>query len=89
MFAVLMLEPGEYVVSFKCSPEDYAQLVERPGVSPAPYLARAHWVALENFSSLPPGELRTRLGEAHALVFAKLPKRVQAELNRGSGAHRS
>jgi predicted DNA-binding protein (MmcQ/YjbR family) len=40
MYAVMALDPGPHVLSFKCSPEDFAELTERPGIIPAPYLAR-------------------------------------------------
>jgi predicted DNA-binding protein (MmcQ/YjbR family) len=79
MFAVLNLEPGGKALSFKCTPEKFAGLVERPGMIPAPYLARAHWVALEEAGALPKAELQGLLREAYAQVRAKLPKRVQAE----------
>jgi predicted DNA-binding protein (MmcQ/YjbR family) len=42
MFAVMNLEPFPPWLSFKCSAEDFAELTERPGIIPAPYLARAH-----------------------------------------------
>ena len=47
MFAVAALEPGAHVFSFKCTPEKYADLIETPGIIPAPYMARAQWVAFE------------------------------------------
>jgi len=47
MFALLVLEPHAICLAFKCSPEDFEELIERPGVIPAPYIARAKWVALE------------------------------------------
>jgi predicted DNA-binding protein (MmcQ/YjbR family) len=79
MFAVISLEPGAAVLGFKCSPTAFAELVERPGVIPAPYLARAHWVALEHAEALPRRELEPLLGAAYQHVRAKLPKRVQTE----------
>src|ERR1700749_2210839 len=48
MFAATPLEPAPVCLSFKCSDEAFAELTERPGVIPAPYLARAKWVALES-----------------------------------------
>jgi predicted DNA-binding protein (MmcQ/YjbR family) len=46
MFAHAVLVPASVWLSFKASPENFAELTERPGVIPAPYLARAQWVAL-------------------------------------------
>ena len=80
MFAVVVLEPHRVCVTFKCTPEDFAELVERPGIIPAPYAARAKWVALESFDAIPRKELEPRLKQAYALIFAKLPKKTQREL---------
>jgi predicted DNA-binding protein (MmcQ/YjbR family) len=77
MFAVMPLEPAPVRLSFKCSPEDFAELTERPGIVPAPYLARAHWVSLESEYALPAAELKQRLRDAYALVYAKLPKKTR------------
>jgi len=80
MYAVLALEPSAHWMSFKCSPESFAELTERQGMVPAPYLARAQWVALENSSVIPPAELKALLKAAYALIFEKLPKKTQKEL---------
>jgi predicted DNA-binding protein (MmcQ/YjbR family) len=83
MFAVAGLEPGPVWLSFKCSPEDYAELIERPEIRPAPYLARAHWVALETPHALSGKEIGRRLETAYKIVFAKLPgRRREALLSR-------
>lgn len=81
MFAVTCLEPATVVLSFKCSPEGFAELVERPGIIPAPYLARAQWVALEDEDALTRRELEPWLRSAYELVRAKLPKGVRAGLD--------
>ena len=52
MFAVMPLEPAPVKLSFKCSPDDFVELTERPGIIPAPYLARAQWVALQTEDAL-------------------------------------
>jgi predicted DNA-binding protein (MmcQ/YjbR family) len=80
MYAVAPLEPMPVVLSFKCSPEDFADLTERPGIIPAPYLARAQWVALQDDDALSGAELKKYLKRAYELVRAKLPKKVQAAL---------
>jgi predicted DNA-binding protein (MmcQ/YjbR family) len=78
MYAIVALEPGDAWLSFKASPEEFAELVERPGVVPAPYLARAQWVSLETEDALPRAEIKRLLREAHDLVLARLPKKTQA-----------
>lgn len=74
MFAVAALEPAAVWLSFKCSPESYVELLERPNIIPAPYLARAKWVALETRDAVLPSELAALLRNAHEQVAAKLPK---------------
>jgi predicted DNA-binding protein (MmcQ/YjbR family) len=88
IFAVVALEPAEHCVSFKCSDEDFAELIERPGIVPAPYLARAHWVALEREHPLTQAELERLLRDAHALVFARIPKALREKLERGKQGRR-
>lgn len=41
MFTVASLEPVAHVLSLKVTPEEFAELVECPGIVPALYLARA------------------------------------------------
>jgi predicted DNA-binding protein (MmcQ/YjbR family) len=83
MFAVAATEPSSHVVSFKCSDEGFAELLEQDGVVPAPYLARAKWVALERFDALSDREIQERIGQAYALIAAKLPKSARAALEGG------
>src|SRR6202000_3041761 len=80
MFAHSVLEVAPVWLSFKTSDEKFAELVERQDVIPAPYLARAKWVALESRKALPAAELRELWREAYDLVVAKLPKKTQAGL---------
>jgi predicted DNA-binding protein (MmcQ/YjbR family) len=80
MYAILALEPGDRWLGFKCAPEDFATLVERPGIIPAPYLARAHWVSLETNDLLSRNEVERLISRAYSLIFVKLPKKVQAGL---------
>lgn len=74
MFAAVNLEPP-HQLSFKCAPEAFAELTEREGIIPAPYLARAMWVQeTELGAALERRELEPLLRSAYELVAAKLPK---------------
>jgi predicted DNA-binding protein (MmcQ/YjbR family) len=68
------LDGAGNAVAFKCTPEDFALLIECEGMIPAPYLARAHWVSVETFDILSAAELTRRLRESYDLVVAGLPK---------------
>jgi len=80
MFAIAPLEPAPVFLTFKAAEESFAELTERPGIIPAPYLARAKWVAMENADALSPQELAPLLRLSYDLVLAKLPKRTQKNL---------
>lgn len=75
------LKPNaDAVLSFKCSDLSFELLTKRKGIIPAPYLARAKWVKLEDPKALSADELRARIAEAHRLVLETLPKKTQAAL---------
>lgn len=80
IFAIANLEPGATALSFKCTPEEFEELSERPGCLPAPYLARAKWIALETLTALPAREVERLLRQSYDLVVAKLPKKAREAL---------
>jgi predicted DNA-binding protein (MmcQ/YjbR family) len=81
MFAVVALEPtSDHCMSFKCTPEKFAELTEQDGIVPAPYVARYHWVALERFDALPDRELKALLRTAYGVVYEKLPAKIKRQL---------
>lgn len=80
MFAITSLEPSPVWLSLKVTPEQFAELTERPGIIPAPYLARAKWIALESRDALAPAELAPLLSASYDLVVAKLPHKTRDAL---------
>ena len=81
MYAVTPLEPAPVWLSLKCTPDDFAELTQREGVIPAPYMARACWIAVENEDALPVAEIKRLLRQSYGLVFAKLAKKTRAALS--------
>jgi predicted DNA-binding protein (MmcQ/YjbR family) len=77
MFAVTPLEPAPVCLSFKASPEHFAELTERANIIPAPYLARAQWVALQTWDALPADEVARLLRDSYDMVFARLPRKTR------------
>lgn len=78
MFCVTDLQTG-HNISFKCTPEEFADLVERDGIIPAPYVARYHWVRLESANAMDVAELKGLISGSYDLVFEKLPAKVRNE----------
>lgn len=79
MFCVTGLDAGSHL-SFKTAPEKFAELIERDGIIPAPYVARYHWVAVEKPDAIDGAELKELIASSYQLVFDKLPKKVRAAL---------
>jgi predicted DNA-binding protein (MmcQ/YjbR family) len=88
LFVVAAMEIVPQRISFKCTPENFAELCERPGIIPAPYMARAQWVSLERLNALADSELREMIAESYRLVWERLPKKRQAELASGAASRR-
>src|SRR5690606_19801673 len=78
IYAVLAADPGE--LWFKVSPVSFEVMTELPGIRPAPYLARAGWVAVSAASPLDNDELEAYLRAAHQIIAAKLTRKQRAEL---------
>lgn len=67
-------------LAFKVEPECFLAFTDRPGIVPAPYMARAHWIAMDAPGVMPKAELEALLRRAYGLVRARLPKKRQREL---------
>ena len=81
MFCVTGLEASETnQMSFKCTPEKFAELIERDGIVPAAYVARYHWVAVQRPDALSEKELKDLISNSYQMVFDKLPVKVRKSL---------
>jgi predicted DNA-binding protein (MmcQ/YjbR family) len=77
MFSVVNLE-RPHSIAFKCTPERFGELIERPGIIPAPYMARNMWVQEQELGEvLDRREIEALVKESYELVVAKLPKSRQ------------
>ncbi len=81
MFAVAFADKsGRVQVSFKVDDDLFLQYTDRAGFIPAPYLARAKWVQVQDTRDVPAAELKALLARSHALVAAKLTRKHRHEL---------
>lgn len=80
MFAVMDLAGAG--LSFKVDKDLFVGYVDMPGVRPAPYLARAHWISVAWPYALGRETLEDLLTRSHQLVVSKLPKALRAGLTR-------
>src|SRR5438034_4915971 len=74
MFVAMDIEPP-HAIAFKCTPESFGELVERPGIVPAPYMARNMWVQEQELGeALDRREIESLVKTSYELVVSKLPK---------------
>jgi predicted DNA-binding protein (MmcQ/YjbR family) len=78
IFATYELDGApEKRITFKCTPERCAELLEREGVERAPYVGRYHWVAVRDFSVLKSDELRESVRQSYEMAAAKAPRKTR------------
>lgn len=82
IFTLLDQDPGE--VWLKVSALAFDMLPELPDIRPAPYFARASWVAIGAGSPLTEEEVRAYIAEAHRLIAAKLTRKLRVGLGLGN-----
>ncbi len=81
MFASTDLDgSGVGVLAFHCGAERFHELLEIEGMRPTPYSAKYFWVTMERWDVLRPRQIEDELRQAHALIYAKLPRRTRAIL---------
>ena len=79
IFCISTLD-AEGRVCFKVADEDFDETCARPGIIPAPYMARNKWVFVEHYDSLSDAEWREFIAASYKIIRGKLPKKVQAGL---------
>ena len=76
MFAVVGAKGS---LSFKASAIAFEVLTETGKAQPAPYMARGHWVQIDDWQDWPDDELADYLQRACELIAAKLTKAARKE----------
>lgn len=80
MFAATDNDEEARRLSLKVEDDAFLALTDRPGFVPAPYLARAKWVMIDDFKAVSDAEAASLLRRAYELIFAKLTKKLQREI---------
>jgi predicted DNA-binding protein (MmcQ/YjbR family) len=73
IFAIVGLDNPR--LCFKCTPDSFAELIEREDIRPAPYVGRYKWVMLDRLNAVPWDELRDLIGQSYEMVAANAPKK--------------
>jgi len=79
MFCVAGLDNPQKI-AFKVPDEIFEELSTTQGFIPAPYMARAKWVVVQDISRLSQKEWKEYIQQSYLLVKKKLPKKILKEL---------
>src|SRR5215210_7505460 len=79
MFCVAGLDNPQKI-AFKVPDEIFEELSTTQGFIPAPYMARAKWVVVQDISRLSQKEWKEYIQQSYFLVKKKLPKKILKEL---------
>jgi predicted DNA-binding protein (MmcQ/YjbR family) len=74
---------------FKCTPDVFAELIERENIRPAPYVGRYKWVMLDRLDAAGDPELEDLIRQSYDLVAAKASKNrttLRPEVSKTAGA---
>lgn len=80
MFCVTGADSIAGGLSLKCTPEKFAELIEREGIDPAAYVGRYKWVRIADLNAVSSDELKDLISTSYQLVRDKLPKAVRDKL---------
>ena len=79
MFCAASLEPP-FSCSFKVPDDEFDEISNRNGFTPAPYMARAKWVLVTDPSKLNKKDWERFLKQSYELIKIKLTKKLREKL---------
>jgi predicted DNA-binding protein (MmcQ/YjbR family) len=80
IFAMVGLGSVPQTLICKCDPERFAEMTEREGIVPAPYVGRYKWVMLEHSDALSEAELKELITRSYSLVSAKTKAKAKNKI---------
>ena len=79
MFCAASLEPP-FSCSFKVPDDEFDEISNKNGFTPAPYMARAKWVLVTDPSKLNKKDWERYLKQSYELIKIKLTKKLREKL---------
>lgn len=73
-------EPQRWRFSMRVTPERFIELTDQPGIIPARYMHRFHWVSIVNTLAFDEAYLQQLIEWSYQKALAGLPKKAQREL---------
>jgi len=79
-------EPEKWRFSFRATADRFLELTGIPGIKPARYMARFHWVTVVDLRSLPAGYLRELVAWSYDKALGSLSIAKQLKALEGSSS---
>ncbi|MET1079995.1 MAG: MmcQ/YjbR family DNA-binding protein [Pseudomonas sp.] len=73
-------DPERGRFSFRVTPERFLELTDQPGIKPARYMQRFHWITVVDVQSLPDPDLQALIQGSYRMAVERLSKKHQATL---------
>ena len=73
-------EPEQWRFSIRVTPDRFVELTDQPGIKPARYMHRFHWVSLVNGLAIDEVYLKMLIDWSYHKALASLSKKRQVEL---------
>ncbi|MBC3876023.1 MmcQ/YjbR family DNA-binding protein [Undibacterium flavidum] len=76
-------EPEQWRFSIRTTPERFLELTDMPGIKPARYMGRFHWVTIVDVRQVPDDYLQELIAWSYGKALAGLTKRQQLSIAGG------
>jgi len=73
-------EPEQWRFSIRVTPERFLELTDVPGIKPARYMARFHWVTIVDVRTVPVDYLQELIAWSYTKALTSLSKRQQSTI---------
>lgn len=77
-------EPEQWRFSIRVAPSRFLELTDVPGIKPARYMGRFHWISIVNPASLPPDHLAELVDWSYRKAVSALSRARRAQLGLSS-----
>jgi len=73
-------EPEKWRFSIRTTPNRFIELTDQPGIKPARYMHRFHWVTIVDVSMMYEAHLIELIAWSYSKAFTSLSKKLQNEI---------
>jgi predicted DNA-binding protein (MmcQ/YjbR family) len=74
-------DPERWRFSIRVTPDRFLELTDTPGIKPARYMGRYHWVTMVKIESMPDDYLTELVEWSYQRAYAALTKKKQREIS--------